>query len=281
MQKLKIYFADLGLLYAAAIWGTTFFIIKGILPFIDPVLLVGYRVTSAALILLVIILWQRKKPFSNLKLGFILGLVLWLLFIAQTIGLKYTSASNSGFITGLFVIFVPLFSFLFFNKIPTLRRSIAVLISVIGLWFLVGGFSKFNIGDLLTLFCAMFYAAHILLADRYVRKNIDPYVLCFQQFLWMGIFSFASALIFHLPFKFDGYQTWWVIAYLVLFPTLSAFLIQLLAQKYTAPIKVSLIFALEPVFGAMFSWTLGGEQFLINHAIGGFLIFVAMILAGL
>jgi drug/metabolite transporter (DMT)-like permease len=281
MQKIRTYLADFGLLYAAAVWGSTFFIVKGILPFIDPVLLIGYRVSIAALFILIVLIIQRKNPFANLRLGFILGLVLWLLYIPQTIGLQYTTASNSGFITGLFIIFVPLFSFIFFKKIPAPRRAIAVVISAIGLWFLVGGFSQFNVGDLLTLFGATMYAAHILLADRYVKKNIDPYVLCFQQFLWMGILSFVTALVFKLPFSFDWSHTYWIILYLTLLPTLSAFLIQLIAQKYTAPIKVSLIFALEPVFAAIFSWTLGGEQFLPNHAFGGLLIFVAMILAEL
>jgi drug/metabolite transporter (DMT)-like permease len=75
-------------------------------------------------------------------------------------------------------------------------------------------------------------------------------------------------------------ETIWIIVFLALFPTLSAFLIQLLAQRHVPAIRVSLIFALEPVFAALFAWTVGGEEFLLRRAVGGVLIFVALIIAG-
>lgn len=113
--KLKTYISDLGLLYAAAVWGATFFIVKDSLKNVDPVVLVGDRFLLAAILLGTYLLFRRVNVFSHIKYGLILGIFLWLLYVPQTIGLKYTSAANSGFITGLFVAFVPIFAFLFFS----------------------------------------------------------------------------------------------------------------------------------------------------------------------
>jgi len=268
IKRYKTLLIDFGLVYAAAIWGSTFFIVKDSLKYIDPVVLVGYRFFLAALILGLVLLFQKKPLFSNFKQGFILGLFIWLLYIPQTIGLKFTTASNSGFITGLFVAFVPVFSLIFFRKLPSLVKTLAVVISLTGLWILTGGLTDINTGDLITLITAMAYAIHILFADKYVNKNIDPYILSFQQFLVVGLLSFVTALFFRLPFSVVSQSVIWTVLFLTLFPTLSAFVIQLVAQKFTAPLKVSLIFALEPVFAALFAWTLGGEVFIARRALG-------------
>ncbi len=277
--NLKTYLADLGLLYAAAIWGSTFFIVKESLNSIDPVVMVGYRFSIAALILAIFLKFKKKELFTNFKEGFILGFLLWSLYIPQTIGLGYTSASNSGFITGLFIVFVPLFTFLFHKKLPSLLKNIAIMFSLIGLWFLTGGLKDANFGDLITLITAVFYAAHLFTADLFVKKEIDPIVLSFQQFFWVGILSLFTALTFDLPFEILTSKVVWIILFLAFLPTLMAFVIQLIAQKFTSPIKVSLIFALEPVFAAIFAWTLGGETFVLQNAFGGLLIFLGMILS--
>ena len=248
---------------------------------IDPVILVCYRFSLAALILAVPLFFLKKELFKGLREGFILGFLLWVLYIPQTIGLGYTSSANSAFITGLFVAFIPVFTFVFYRKLPTPLRTIAVIISLEGLWFLTGGLKEINRGDLMTLITAMAYAAHILFVDKYVKEDSDPYVLSFQQFFFVGLLSLMTGFIFKLPFTFGTSRTFWIILFLTLFPTLSAFVIQLVAQKFTAPIKVSLIFALEPVFAAIFSWTIGGEAFIPLRAFGGLLIFIAMVLSEL
>lgn len=278
-QKIKTYLADFGLLYAAAIWGSTFFIVKESLDSIDPVVMVGYRFSIAAFVLAVFLLFKKKSLFAYYKEGFVLGFLLWSLYIPQTIGLAYTSASNSGFITGLFIVFVPLFTFLFKKELPSLLKNIAILLSLIGLWFLTGGLKEANFGDLITLITAIAYAAHLFTADLFVKKEIDPIILSFQQFFWVGILSFITALVFDLPLEILTTKVIWVVLFLAFLPTLMAFVIQLFAQKFTSPIKVSLIFALEPVFAAIFAWTLGGETFIPQNAFGGLLIFLGMILS--
>ncbi len=277
MKNNKTYIAEIGLLYASAIWGTTFFMVKNVLQYIDPVILCSYRFLLAALILMFFLIYNRLPLFSNLKEGLILGFFLWLIYISQTIGLVFTTASNAAFITGLFIVFIPIFLFIFFKKKPNLKSLLAITIALCGLNFLTGGLIHANKGDLITLITAFAYALHVLFADKYVKKDINPYTLCFQQFLFVSILSFLTAFLFRLPFSIAKTSVIWIILFLTIFPTLSAFVIQLVAQKNTAPIKVSLIFALEPVFGAIFAWTLGGETFIFTKAIGGLLIFLSLI----
>jgi drug/metabolite transporter (DMT)-like permease len=273
--------AHLGLFYSAAIWGSTFFVVKSLLDDVDPVVLVGYRFLMAGLLLLLFLLAKRKSVLKGLGRAVWLGFLLWMLYIPQTIGLKYTTAANSGFITGLFVAFVPLFLRTIFRRKPSLMEVIASGISLVGLWVLTGGLVDINIGDMLTLIAAMTYALHVLYSDRYMKAGIDPVTICCQQFLVVGILSIITALIFDLPFTVASSGAIWMILFLTLFPTLSAFVIQMTAQKIVSPLRVSLIFAFEPVFAGLFAWTLGGEQVVMHRALGGLLIFAALVVSGL
>jgi drug/metabolite transporter (DMT)-like permease len=271
--------ADVGLFWAAAIWGSTFFIVKDVLNDIDPIILVGYRFTFAGVILLAYVLYTGRKLNHHWGPGVFLSVVLWLLYIPQTIGLEYTTASNSGFITGLFVAFVPIFMWLIFHRRPGRIDLAATAVALSGLWVLTGGMHDINLGDILTLFAAVTYALHILYVDRFLKKGADPFVLTCQQFLLVGIFSLVIGLVLDLPFEIGSTKAIGVVLFLAIFPTFTAFLIQVLAQKITAPFKVSLIFSMEPVFAAIFAWTLGGEHFVTHRALGGLLIFSALVLS--
>ena len=144
---------------------------------------------------------QRKPLFKNFKQGFILGFILCLAYIAQSTGLVYISASNSGFITGLFVIFVPLFSILILKKVPSIKNFIALAVSLVGLWFLTGGIGQMNVGDLLTLVTAVTIAIHILYTNKLIKNNADPYILNFQQLFTVGIICSGIVLIFNQSFS--------------------------------------------------------------------------------
>jgi drug/metabolite transporter (DMT)-like permease len=225
------------------------------------------------------LLFSKKKLWENFKAGFNLGLILWILFITQTIGLNFTSTTNSAFITGLFIVLLPLVSFLIFKDIPSKIRIISIFISLAGLWILTGGVAGINKGDLITLITALFCAFHILLIDKYVKNNMDPFVLCFQQFFWTSIFSLITCISMKISLDISELRTVYVILYLAIFATVSTFIMQFIAQKYTSPVKVTLILTLEPVFAAIFAWTLGGEEFILKKALGGILIFFAIILS--
>lgn len=281
IPKKKLVLADLGLFYAAAVWGATFFMVKGALADVDPIIMVGYRFTMAGVILLAWLLIKKQPIFEGFGRAMILGLLLWFLYVPQTIGLKYTTASNSGFITGLFVAFIPLFMRTIFKRKPSVMELLASAVSLIGLWVLTGGMADVNIGDILTLAAATTYALHVLYSDKYMKAGMNPFILACQQFLIVGLLSLLTGLVLDLPFRVGSFSAGWVIVFLALFPSLTAFVIQLMAQKIRSPLRVSLIFALEPVFAAAFAWTLGNENFVTHRAIGGLLIFSALIISGL
>ena len=270
--------ADLGLVYASAIWGSTFILVKSSLDSLDPVTLVAYRFLLASALMGGYLLWRRKPLFRNFMPGLILGVVQMFLYIPQTIGLKFTTAANSGFITGLFVAFVPPLSLLIPRQKPRPAQWAAIAISLVGLWLVTGGVDSVNVGDLITLSAAFTYALHVMLTDRYARDT-DHEQLVFQQFLVVGALSLAVAAVFGLPLGVPDLKAGGVIVFLALFPTLSAYLVQVKAQMVTSPIRVSLIFALEPVFAGVFAWTVGREAFEPLNALGGLLIFLAVVVS--
>lgn len=273
--------ADIGLFYCAAIWGSTFFLVKGALADIDPIVMVGYRFLIAGGLLLVFLVTTGRNVFVGLGRAAFLAVILSLLYIPQTVGLKYTTASNSGFITGLFVFFTPVCLLALFRNRPTLMEWIASGLSLAGLWVLTGGLHEVNLGDGLTLIAALTYALHVLYSDKYMKAGVDPYVISCQQFLLVGTLSLLAGWAFGAPFSVESASAGLVVLFLALFPTLSAFLIQMLAQRITSPLRVTLIFALEPVFAALFAWTLGGEVIVAHRALGGGLIALALAISGL
>ena len=267
--------SELGLVYCAAVWGATFFMVKDALAGVDPVAMVAHRFLLSAFLLAP---WALTRPtrFKHLKESFILAVLLFLLYVSQTIGLGYTSASNSGFITGLFVIFVPLFLLFFFGKPPTAVQWGSSLLALGGLWLLTGGIRSANFGDGITLIAAATYAAHLLATDKYVRADADTLILAFHQFWMTGVLAALFAAVTDRSFAVGTHSAVATIVFLAVVPTLSAFFIQMKAQRTVAPVKVSLIFSLEPVFAAVFAWTIGGERFSPARAAGGGLIVAAM-----
>jgi len=270
---------DLGLLYCSFVWGSTFYLVKDAITSVHPVTLVAYRFLSAALLLLPWVI--RKKKARLLREGAILSALMVLMYLSQTIGMLATSASNSGFITGLFIVFVPIFLLVFLRQPVKAGQWIAVGVAAAGLWVLTGGVRGFNWGDALTLVTAVAYAWHVLAIDRYVKRDADTVLLVFHQFWMTGIACLVLSLAFHLSFRVASPKAAWIILFLTVFPTLSAFFVQMEAQKRVSPVKAALFFSLEPVFAAIFAWTLGGERFRPSGAVGGGLIVAGMVLSEL
>jgi drug/metabolite transporter (DMT)-like permease len=279
LTKHKIFVADSALVLGVFFWGFTFHTVKSGLNSMSAVTMVFYRFSLAVLILLVFLLIKKRKIFQNVLKGWLTGFFLAMIYIPQTIGLQYTSVTNSAFITGLFVAFVPLFYILFFKKFPHAIRLLAALLSLIGLWYLTGGFANLNYGDLITLINAVACALYMLLVDKFVKDQADPFVFCFHQFFFVALVSFVWILFFGQSFVIKdraGYET---IIFLAFFATLYCFVVLNVVQKFTSPMKTVLICSLEPVFAAITAWTIGGESFVWRQGFGGFLIILAMIIS--
>ena len=266
----------IGLIYAALAWGSTFIMVKSAAMETGPLLLVAYRFGVAGLVMTLYLLLAGTPLFHHLRAGVGLGALIALMYITQTVGLVYTSATNSGFITGLFVVFLPLFVFLFERKGPTYRDGAVILLALLGLWLLTGGLHGANAGDLITVVAAAAYAAYIPLVDRALRDGARPFTLLTQSFVVTSAIAFLGAVMLRESFSAGNVNLWGVIIFLALVPSLSASLAQFFAQRYVLPLAVGATFLLEPVFATLFSVYWGKEPFSDMQFTGGLVILLAM-----
>ena len=274
--------AEIYLLGIVVIWGSTFAIIKGILDQIMPFTFLAYRFFWAAFIL-GLIFWKRLKNIDKIILGkgFLIGIFLFLGFTFQTVGLKYTTATKAGFITGLSVILVPIISHFFIREKISKNSIIGVILAVIGLWFLNYNSSFiFNFGDFLVLLCAVSFAMHIISVGLYARK-VDYVLLVMVQLTTAFVLSFLMALFFERPGIHLYYPSgvWWSIILTGIFATALAFYMQNKFQRYSTATKTAIIFSGEPIFSAMFAYLLLGEKVGLIAWIGGLLIIFGMIIS--
>jgi drug/metabolite transporter (DMT)-like permease len=213
--------------------------------------------------------------------GLIIGVLLLFGFIAQTIGLQYTSASKSGFMTGLLVVFTPLFQIMFSKQMPKTGNVIGVILVTVGLYFLTSPEgSEFNFGDLLTLICAAFFGLYIVFIDIYTRHG-DVRQIAFLQFVVTAIGGCVGALFFEAPVFEPTGGLIWGIAYLALLATLYTLTIQTKYQKETSPTRAAIIFSVEPVFAAVIAYLVLNETIGIQGVAGGAIIVLGLLISEL
>lgn len=292
MNRTRI--ADLSLLLVAMMWGCTFLIVQDAVRVLPPLAFNGIRFIGAALLLSVIILIFYRKEWNRISWGMaghaaILGFFLFLGYGFQTVGLLYTTTSNTGFITGLSVILVPFISLLLL-KLPISRYTwISALLAAAGLYLLAFAGSAYimNKGDLLVFFGAIAFALHVAYTGVFAPRY-PALPLAALQMATVGLLSLVASLLFedisNLQGMFDMLVKPEVLLALAVSigPTSAfAFWIQTACQKYTSPSRVAVIFAMEPVFAALTGVGFGGEQLGIAAILGCLCIFVGMIIAEL
>ena len=274
--------AEIYLLIIAIIWGSTFAIIKNILNLIPPYTFLTYRFLLATLVLM-IIFWKRIRGINKtiLRKGSLIGIFLFLGYTFQTVGIKYTSATKAGFITGLSVVLVPIISLLFVKEKVSRNSIMGASFALIGLWFLnyTNSFS-FNFGDFLVLLCAFSFAMHIISVGLYIKK-LDYVLLVIVQLATVSILSLFLAFIFersalNLSYSFN---VWWGIIFMGVFATAFAFYMQNRFQRYSTATKTAIIFSGEPIFAAVFAYIILGEKVGFIAWAGGLLIILGMIIS--
>lgn len=270
--------AELTLLLLTFFWGITFPLVKIALNFCSPFLFLAIRFAIGTLIIWII--YSKKLGFmdkASLRAGIIIGIFLFLGFAFQTVGLKYTASSKSAFITGLFVIMVPPLSVLMVKEKPKLFSLIGVVLALSGLWLMTKPKgSEFNFGDLLTLFCAISFSFQVIYVQIY-SKTFDFEKLTFVQLLTTTALSIPSMFLFEtIKFVYDS-NLLSAIVITALFATALGLTIQNRMQKDTTATKASVIYTMEPVFAAVFSYLLLDEIFGLVGIVGAFLILSGML----
>ena len=272
--------ADLALVGIAAIWGFTFPAIQLALRDAGPLTFISLRFGLAAAALAAIFR-GRAFRFTRSGLGFSLALGLCLASgtVLQTFGLLYTTASKSAFITALYVVLVPLMAVAAIRVRPRGSSLLAVPVATAGLYEITSArVTGFNLGDLLTVGCAVAFAAHIVIAEIAAPKH-DPVALTFGQVLTTAVLSAGLMLGAETP---HFALTPWTITALVvtgLFATALAFAVQMWGQRETSGTHVALIFTAEPVFAAIFARLIQQERLGAHGLIGGALIVAAILLS--
>jgi len=274
--------ADLSLLAVTAIWGLTFPAIQRALAAVTPLSFVTARFGLAALVLL--LLFPRRSlrvSWGAVGVSALLGLWLAAGTILQTTGLLHTTASKSAFITGLYVVFVPLFGLAVSRILPPWTSVVAVLLAAAGLYLLTSpGGAEFNMGDVLTLGCAVAFALHIVTAAHAAPRH-DAVLLAFWQIATAAVLCGAAMLAVETP-RFP--ITAWSLFALVLTGVLAtafAFVVQMWAQRRTSATHVAVIFTAEPVFAALFARLIQHDVLGPTSLIGAVLILAGILLTQL
>lgn len=280
-RKIKT-LASFGLLGTAIIWGFAFVVVKNSLDVIPPTYMLAFRFTIAALVLGLIFYKKMRRVNKKVLLqGAVLGMFLFLSYLLQTIGCKYTTAGKNAFLTTVYVVLVPFLHWLLNKRKPDVFAVCAAFMAIAGIGLLsLQGDLSMNIGDVLTLICGLGYALHMIYIDRYTKVN-DPVVLTVLQLGFAALFSWLLSPVLDGGVPQGAFQSEIVVGmlYLGLFSTMIAFLLQNVCQKYTSPNATALLLSMESVFGVVFSIIFLGEVMTGRMLAGCVLIFAAIVMA--
>ncbi|MFS0635560.1 DMT family transporter [Mesobacillus foraminis] len=286
------WFADVSLLLVALIWGATFVLVQNAISFLEPLSFNAVRFTLAAILLgfwLLLFERQQLKMFSIklLTSGIMIGICLFIGYAFQTLGLVYTTSSKAGFITGLSVVLVPLFTVLIFKHKLGVNSYLGAAAATAGLYLLtLTDIASLNMGDGFILICAVGFAFHILMTGKY-SSHYPSLLLTVVQIATVALLSGALAWLFEdwkqafNPAVLLSPEVAAALLVTAVFATALAFLIQTNFQKYTSATRVALIFAMEPVFAAITGYFWAGDRLSYSAALGCLFIFLGMVAAEL
>jgi drug/metabolite transporter (DMT)-like permease len=276
--------ADLALALVAMVWGATFVMVKDALADVSPVLFLGLRFSAAtaALGFMYAATARGTRARGGWLGGIVTGGFLYLGYLLQTLGLRLTTPAKSGFITGLYIVLVPLGSAIVYKKAPQLSEVLGIAIAAtgLGLMTLTGWTFEVGTGDLLTMGCAVAFTFHIIVLGYYSQR---------MGYEWLTLLQIGTCAAIALG------SFWWVetptvrwnaqvaiaLGVTALLGTALGFTVQTWAQQYTTPTRTALIFALEPVFAWITSFVLTNEVLSRQAAIGAIFILAGILLVEL
>lgn len=274
--------ADIVLLTVAFLWGTTFVASKAVLQYFTPLWIIAIRFCMATFFM-GLIFHKKIKTINreDIKAGGIVGVVLFIAFVTQLIGLQYTTAGKQAFLAGTYVVMVPFLFWMIYKKRPDGRAFIGAFVCFVGIGFLtLNETFSMGFGDGITLFSSVFFALHIMVNGYYAQKR-DVVILSMLQFGVLAILSFVGAMIFE-PFPQSASPEGWAgILYLGILCSAVAYFLQTVAQKYTLSTHTSLLLSLESVFGSLLAVAILGEQFTLKMVAGCVAIFGAILISEL
>jgi drug/metabolite transporter (DMT)-like permease len=283
--------SNLLLLLTAIIWGFAFVAQRLGMEHIGPFTFNTARFTLGSLSLIPLLIINKRKKFERVSFlplndkalffgGIAAGTTLFLGATFQQSGLVFIEAGKAGFITGFYVILVPILG-LFVKQKTSLLTWLGTIVAIIGLYFLsIDESLNVNLGDVLVLIAAFFWAIQILVIGFYSTK-VDPFQLAFLQFVICALLSCVAALVSETIIFSNILLAYLPILYAGLFSVGIAFTIQVVAQREAHPANAAIIMSLEAVFAVIGGWIILNEIISIRGLIGCWLMFIGMILSQL
>ena len=274
------------LLITAIIWGSSFVAQEIGMKSIDAFTFTGIRTTLGAIFLLPIVLILNKGldlRKNTLVSGLVLGVVFSVAQNFQQFAFYYSTSGKIAFITAFYMFFVPLFS-VFLGKKIKLLTWLSILMGLVGLFFLCinpSDLTSINLGDLLALACAVFYAVQIIMIDRFLEKDINGVQLSFMQFVVAAVISIAAMFIFEHPVMADIKAAAPSLLYSGIMSCGIAYTFQIVGQKHANPVVASLLMCMESVFAVIAAAVVLHQGMSLREGIGCAIMFAAIILSQL
>ena len=270
--------AELALVGIAAVWGLTFVMVQDAIEELPTLAFLAYRFIPAALLVAVVFHSQlRRLPPAGWRAGLVMGAFLTAGYVFQTFGLERTSASNAGFITGLFVVFTPLLGAVVLRERMTGPTWAASVAAALGLYLLSGAGGDFSLrGDGLVMLCALAFSAHILATSRAVARHDVGALLAVQLGVCGVVCLVAATFAGQLEVPAGG-TVWSALVVTSLVASALGFFVQSFAQRHAPPARTALILASEPAFAGLFGWLIGDEHLSAVAWLGALLILAAIV----
>lgn len=281
----KSYFGDLMLFLAAFIWGTAFVAQIAGMDRIGPFTFNMARSIVAVVSLGAYLIFTKAKLSKDLSFllrgGLVCGFFIFVGTSLQQIGLQYTTAGKTGFITSFYILILPFLTMILLKHKIDVLTWISIIIGFIGLYLLaIPNLSDFSVnkGDFIVFLGSFCWAGHILVIDYYSKK-VNPVELSFLQFFVLTVLSGIFAFIFESETATlsNIFASWKPVAYAGFLSSGVAYTLQMVGQKYTKPVVASLILSLEAVFAALAGYLILDEVMTSREFLGCFIVFSAMI----
>ena len=277
---MKQYIGDVMLLITAIVWGSGFVVTAIALEYLTANQVMAGRFVLATLILILLFGYKLKKiKKSTIWKGAILGTILYIAFVLQTVGLQYTTPSKNAFLTALNVVIVPIIAYLIYKRRIDRFEIAGSILAIIGISFLsLQGSLTINVGDVFSLACAVAFAFDIFYTNLFVQKE-DAISLTIVQFMTASVISVAVVFFQgNIPTAIEK-EALYSLVYLAVFSTAIAYLFQNMAHQYTTATKAAIILSTEAVFGMLLSVLFLHEVLTGRMITGAALIIAAILLA--
>ena len=272
--------ASISLVGVTAVWGYTFLVVQDAVARMPVMDFLAWRFLVASVVMIALRpTCLRTVTRLELLRGVGLGAVLGLGYIAQTYGLRYTSAAISGFITGMFVVLTPVMSWILLRRKTSRNTWMLVALATVGLALLsLNGWSV-GIGELLTLGCAVFFAIHIVGLGEW-SSQYKPYTFSLLQIGAVAVISLIAATPGGIAVPPDP-GVWAVVGITGVLATAVAFFVQTWAQSLVSATRAAVVMTMEPVFAGLFAVVIGGNQLTLRTIAGAACILAAMLIINL